>query len=192
MSHYNGFITNMKIKSAWFVLPVILFLTPIFAAYFFNEHILSANAPKSLKTVVEVFFPPRDLFDVLVKIPVYPENGNIRRTISFEHKYSGRHQIGVMLEEFESSLYSDHSTIAFRAEITCRLGSDLIMHKEADDITPFLSAQGGGYTIITYDVPSELPKTVDISCDMSLSSLNDVVFDKNGPALLFVRRMSNI
>lgn len=172
------------------VIIIGILLVLLIATCSFRGIILRSNSPDALKTLVELFIPPSDLFQPLVSQAVDISDGFLEKRFSYHHEYMGNHEIGLFLENFDLDLYTHILKVS--ARIVCDSREGLRYTSSTTSGTPFLGKDGSGFGLVTYVVPKDLPLDNEIDCTITLSEIDGDFIKKYGPARIYISRISSI
>jgi hypothetical protein len=175
------------------VLILLLFITT------FNEMVLRNNFPAWSKTLVQIFNPPEDFFERLTVEPLDIVDGQAGQTVAINHKYVGLHEMGLLFSKFDSNLYGEYNRkyngkykFHLLAKIKCFEGDKLLFEQSISDSSPFLGKAGGGFHLIHYKVPNDLPLNETVNCELFVSDLDMALVEKIGPVRFFVGKLSDL
>jgi len=152
-----------------------------------------ANA-KGNASLAEMFNPPKDLFVDLYNGPVVIEKDKV---VSFDlnHKYPGRHQVGLYLSKMTSEHYSDGNPgkTKFRIDLRFTEDNEVILRKELGaEITPFIGKESNGVILMVYKVPEDLPLKKSLHVTAKIVEADDEFNSEFGEAKLFIKKMSDL
>ena len=158
----------------------------------FNDRVMSAAAPKLVRAMVATFFPPRDLYDFVVRSGIDLSQAGIKE-VSFRAKYRGRHDVGILLRNFDSDkFYGAQYTFPLRLKLTFLRGSTPILSRLVGaSPSPFIGKEASGFGFLTFDVPEDLLVGEEITCRIEVVSPDAALNSAYGPAEFFVRKISD-
>lgn len=162
------------------------------AMWVFNDRIMSANTPKLTRLMVATFFPPRDLYDFVVRSEIDISRVDIKE-VTFKAKYKGRYEVGILLRNFDpDKFYGAQYTFPLRLKLTFMRGSTPIISRLVGASQyPFIGKEASGFGLLTIDVPEDLPIGEVVTCRIEIVS-PDVALNKvYGPTDFFVRKISD-
>jgi len=165
-------------------------LALLVSIYCFRGAILRSNSPEALKTVIQLFMPPIDLYQPLVSEGMDMSDGFVEKRLSYRHNYMGNHEIGVLLGNAGSELY--RINIELLASIVCASSEGIRYTSSMTRGVSFLSKDGGGFGLDTYVVPRDLPLDSEISCTITLSGIDADLIRKYGPARIYIKKTSDM
>lgn len=173
-----------------FIMTVVAMATV--AMWVCNDRIMSADTPKLMRFMVATFFPPRDLYDVVVRSEIDLSRVNIKEVI-FKAKYRGRHEAGILLRNFDpDKFYGTQYTFPLRLKLTFVRGSTPIISKLVGaSPNPFIGKEASGFGMLTIDVPGDFPIGELVTCRIEVVSPDAVLNGIYGPAEIFVRKISD-
>lgn len=162
------------------------------AMWIFNDRIMSADTPKLTRLMVAAFFPPRDLYDFVVRSDIDLSRADIKE-VSFKAKYRGRYEAGILLRNFDpDKIYGTQYTSPLRLKLTFMRGSTPIISRlVGESPSPFIGKMGSGFHFLIFDVPEDLPIGEIITCRIEVVSPDAALNGTHGPAEYFVGKMSD-
>lgn len=180
------------------VIPVAIAIIVTVAAmatvtmWVFNDRIMSAGTPKFMRLMVAAFFPPRDLYDFLVRSDVDLSRANIKEVI-FKAKYRGRHEVGILLRNFDpDKFYGTQYPFPLRLKLTFMRGSTPIVSRLVGASPyPFIGKEASGFGLLTIDVPENFSIGETVTCRIEVVSSDASLNDIYGPAEFFIRKISD-
>jgi hypothetical protein len=178
---------NMIIQ-ALIIIGILLVL--LISLYLFRGTILRSNSPDALKTLVQLFIPPIDLYQPLVSEGMDISGGFAGKKLSYRHKYMGNHEIGVLLGNFDPELYN--LNLKLSANIVCDSNEGLHYTSSIKSGVPFLGKDGSGFGLVTYVVSKDLPLDSEISCIITISGIDADFIRKYGPARIYIKKISDM
>ena len=134
--------------------------------------------------------PPDDYFAPLVSAPISLAQAGETGMLKFRHKYVGTYQLGLVAAKPEpQGLPSQRAK--FRLSIHCAAGGHPPFERQIDGYTaPWWSRSEGGFTLLNYEVPGNLPVDRDIECLIRVESTDSGFEQRYGPLSVFVRKAS--
>lgn len=162
------------------------------AMWICNDRIMSADTPKLMRFMVAAFFPPRDLYDFVVRSEIDLSRADIKEVI-FKAKYRGRHVAGILLRNFDpDKLYGTQYTFPLRLKLTFMRGTTTIMSRLVGAPSdPFIGKEASGFGLLTIDVPEDFPIGEVVTCRIEVISPDAALNGIYGPAEFFVRKISD-
>ena len=160
--------------------------------WIFNDRIMSADTPKLTRLMVSAFFPPRDLYDFVVRSEIDLSRADIKEVI-FKAKYKGRHEAGILLRNFDpDKFYGTQYTFPLRLKLTFMRGATPIISRLVGASPyPFIGKEASGFGLLTIDVPEDFPIGEVITCRIEVVLPDAALNDIYGPAEFFVRKISD-
>jgi hypothetical protein len=182
-------------KILLYILILMLTITIIFflGIKLFNEKIMQSERTGIIRAIVELFFPPNDLYTSLAYADISQNEEII--ILQFMNKYSGSHSIDLVLDNLRmlnfTEMYNYSADIKFELEFF--LGETVIHSETIENITrnPF-SGKEEGYKLYFYKCPRDLPLNKPIKCKVKIINSGDNFFELYGPAKIRARKMSDL
>ena len=181
-----------KIIGFSFVATVSIVVVSILSLWLFNSGILRTNSPAFMKSLAQIFFPPEDLYEVLLSEPVDLSIIPLENQTTFSHKYHGAYEVGLIFSAFSSNDYFSNSLLSVTSKIECRLGDEIIYSSSSYEGEPFLGRYGNGFSLLSYEVPENLSLDKSIGCSISILQVDAKAVVDYGSAKVVVRRSSSI
>lgn len=181
-----------KITSFSFVAAVSIAIVSILSLWLFNSGILRTNAPAFMKSLTQIFFPPEDLYKALLSESVDVSNIPLENQTTLSHKYHGAYEVGLIFNGFSSNNYSGDSLLDVTSKIECRVGGEVIYSSSSYEGVPFLGRHGNGFSLLSYEVPENLPLDKSVGCSISILQVDAKVIADYGSAKVVVRRKTSI
>lgn len=174
------------------MLTITVAATATVAMWVFNDRIMSAGTPKLMRLMVAAFFPPRDLYDFVVRSDIDLSRADIKEVI-FKAKYRGRHEAGILLRNFDfDKFFGTQYTFPLRLKLTFIRGSTPIMSRLVGaSPSLFVGKESGGFGLFLIDIPKDLPIGEVVTCRIEVISPDAALNGTYGPAEFFVRKISD-
>lgn len=169
----------------------ILLLVVVLLFVLDNGNKMDKKKQRNLVSLFEIFSPPKDLYQDLVCGELVFSKTKAVFEFNYEHKYNGKHNAGIYLENFTYDLYAKSYLPKMKVEIAFYCGSNIILSKNVEEFTPFLSKDGGGYMLLSYSVPDDLPNKDTIKCKVKILDYDSELEAKHGPLRFYIRKMSD-
>jgi hypothetical protein len=172
------------------------FVVIVFSIFLFNGLILSSNAPKAIRLLVQAVAPPEDLYSYLVIQDLdISEKGLIKR-FEFKNKYAGWHEAGIVLDNFPDDLYfkplSQRYNLKLKMKVNFYFQNTLILsHVIENEYHPFLGRRGNGFSLTSYDSPNDLPLNKLITCEVIIIAPDKELSIAYGPVRFYISKESD-
>lgn len=176
------------------VIATGLFVVSSFAVILFFGVNPNIGMPKSIKLLSQGVLRPKDLYSELVRGEIDISHKGDKKIFTFKNKYAGKHDVGLLLENFRDDLYFDQNTrtaIELKMEINFLVDGKSIMTRQiSGGYSPFMGRTGSGFSAMHYIVPDELPINEPISCVVQIVE-PDAHLNKYAPAHFSIRKISD-
>lgn len=161
-----------------------------------NEAILRHQFPAWSKSIVQMFFPPNDLYKPLLVEELIVSPGSLKKNTTYRIKYMGSYSVSLLFSNFGPENYSKfadkNNNFQLSAKIQCSVENNTIYTKSLNNGTPFLGKDSGGITLTTYTVPTDLPLDKSINCEFSIDNIDEEFITKHTPVKLSIAKMSDL
>jgi hypothetical protein len=183
----------MKLLGILFLLMLII---PILASLLLNKIILSSEAPKALRLFIMAVAPPNDLYDFLIKEEIDLSEKNSIRHYEFKNKYTGTHDVGILLKKFSADQYfkpiSQRYDLKLKLQVNFYMQNRLLLSRVAEHkYDPFLGLNGNGFSFFYYECPEDLPLNKLITCEIQIIEPDSKLLADYGPVSFYIRKMSD-
>ena len=171
------------------LLSFILFLSA-------NESIMRLSGKGSLRTLTILFNPPKDLYVPLVKEQIdISQKGNEAEFV-FKHKYAGRHNIIIGVEQKQFSLYIEK----YGRKTSLVLDVNFYIEEERvfslttykKNRSVFYGREQDGFGLALYNCPKNLPMDKNIVCKIIVVESDLDLVNICGPVTFYVKKMSDL
>ena len=171
---------------------VIVFVLILVLAGFriFNETILRSNIPKYIRTIIVLFFPPKDYYDYIVYKNI---NDKMYRTdfyVGIEHKYRGKYSFNLFFIK-KNKINIMPNDVSFIGYVKCYVVERLVLSDEFRFISTYIRKDGTGITLLLYDVPEDLPFNEKVKCNISIGNFGNNQAESDD-IMLVVKKESEI
>lgn len=163
------------------IIGIILGLIIIYSSLtLFGGAILRSNFPEPIEFLVQSFFPPKDLYRLLAKVEIDFKQGELTLKENFSHKYPGRYEFGLILENTPNDFYFNkdlhHLTSDMKVVflVNGKKNKSYVLSGEFD---PFIGKDGNGLILGVYNCPADLPidKLVTVEITIVGTSSSDKI-----------------
>ena len=182
----------MKAGHVIIIIVVVVLLLPLMSLVIFNSAIMRSDTPGVLKGAVQLLWPPKDLHEPLAIETLAFSAAKAESILVYRHKYNGRHEIALLFEKLDQTLYQKTHQPNWLSSVVCSSDGDLVLALESTTASPFLGKMGNGFSVLTYQVPNDVPLDKDLECRFSVSGVDKEFIGKYGPARLYVRKTSDL
>ena len=116
--------------------------------------------------LINLFCPPADLYVPLASVPLSATSSSY--SLEFQHKYTGNHQVEVVVpskrlfSEMKEPMLGMHCKI-----FDCPL--HVLYEKVNETGSPFQGTNYHGFSFCRYKVPEDLPRSVPLRMEISLT-----------------------
>lgn len=144
----------------------------VFAFTIGNEFILTHNVPKVLKSIVYLLHPPKDLYATLLKEAVVSG----KCSGSFILKYHGKYAVEFIPSDIgEKNVHFDRLKCKGDFIITMSDNGTPVLHKtiNGEDISGWSSRTESGFTVLDFEVPSQIPAGKQINLHVMIEPRGD-------------------
>ena len=121
--------------------------------------VLGCGFPETSRNAL---FPPDDLYDALGEVQIDLSDSGRRFGVDVIHKYPGTHAVSIevpVTQAYEFPLRAD-----FSLDLTVQEGGATILERHVNDLLhPFRGGDVGGYDLVYYEVPNDLPRNVQVT-----------------------------
>lgn len=133
-------------------------------------------------------FPPKDLYNPLIKQSISLQKENLKYDSEINSLYVGTYFVGVYLNNLSSTMQAVDSTAILRLSVS--VDNNEIYHKDLSDWEEYVGGKGGKSELNVghFNVPDDVPKMKPLKISIVIKK-SDPEFDKKyGPLELFVQR----
>lgn len=186
-----------KMKEMGMALSGLILMAVVLLAsiIFLRTSILQAGSPKALRILFQRFAPPKDLYDYLVNEEIDLSKDDVVRRFEFKHKYTGKHNVGILLSHMPDELYElkqSYFALKVRLEVNFYVGGKLTLsHHLGDEYHPFIGRTGSGLILATYNCPEDLPTDTLVLCEVKVVQPDRDLNRTYGPIKFYIRKMSD-
>ncbi len=181
----------MRWKATIVITIIGFLLSAIFSLLLFNDEILRSRSPGIIQAMITLLFPPDDLYGPLAIESIELVDTETNR-LAYQHKYPGRHEIGILLGgEDARHTFEVGTNIVLHAKIECEAGG-VEYSRVIDEGSPFIGRYGSGYTLDVYNVPDDLPLDARVICEITITGLNTDFVRRQGVHRVFVEKFSDL
>jgi len=158
-----------------------------------TQEAFSAEAKKT--SLWRFIFPPKDLFDLVVKKEIDVTTTKTVEIGMFKLKYDGPYAVGVMLDGFSSDDYFTKPQNKYDLKLKIRIdvyeGGQLRCSRlTTSEYTPFLGRRGNGFWLTDFYAPADVPIRKDLTCKITVLSPDEVLSEKFGPVSVYIQKAS--
>ena len=177
-------------KHVLIVLILVLFI-PVLLISLLKVPISRAETLKPLRLLVQLFCPPKDLFEFVMDRNIDIAKMDDIQTFEFKIKYVGPYSIGILLDNFSKDLYRKKYELKLRLKLDFYSDGALLTSKETtDDYTPFFGKRGNGFILSDFISPEEIPLDKKITCKLTIIAPDRELYSKYAPIKLYIQKMS--
>lgn len=107
---------------------------------FFNSCILQHSKSKALRVFVQMFMPPKDLYDYSVCENIDLAKAGEVKEFKFRNKYRGKYAFGVILDNYSDELYFEKGDpLDLKMLVEFYVGNKLVLSRSTEnDYSPLL------------------------------------------------------
>jgi len=150
----------------------------------------------TVRYFMHAIYPPKDLYDFLINESLDISEKGLTKRFEFQHKYPGRHNIGILLANFSDDLYfkplPQRYILKLKMEVSFYSQGTLIMSRMVENqYDPFLGRRGNGLSFITYKAPQDLPMDKLIVCEVKILEPDGQLYTTYGPTRFYISKMSD-
>ena len=159
----------------------------------FSGAILRSALPEPIKFFVQSFFPPKDLYHLLVneEIDLAQDKFAVRK--NFSHNYPGRYSFGILFQGAPNDFYfnkeSHHLTsnmeVGFYVD-----GKKVKSYSLSGEFSPFTGKHGKGLILGVYNCPADLPIDKLVSVEITVKEPGTSDSDQP-PVYFYIKKMSD-
>jgi hypothetical protein len=137
-------------------------------------------------------FPPKDLFDFVIKEEIDVVSTGVVSIATFEIKYGGPYAVGVLLEKYSANTLFLKDDFKLRIEYHIYSDETLCFSgKTTGDYTSFLGMRGNGLWLAEFEVPEEVPLKKSLTCKVRIVAPDEYLNKKYGPVFFYVQKKSD-
>ena len=157
---------------------------------------LTSSYPETVRRFMRAIAPPKDLYDFLINEDLDVRERGLIKRFEFRNKYSGRHDIGILLDKFSDDLYfkpfSQRYILKLKMEVNFYLQNSLVLSRVVENkYDPFIGRKGNGFSFITYEAPKDLPINELITCEVKVIEPDKQLYAAYGSVRFYIRKMSD-
>lgn len=144
-----------------------------------------------LRTLYVLFYSPDDLYEPLVRFPFDAADETKNHTFTLTHLYSGAYGAGLFVEKgFD---YHEEHTWTTRLRMHCTSGESSIDKQNLGvNPRPFLGLRGNGFSLVSYQVPKDLPQGIKITCQLKVLKGGQELKNRFGRTEFYVQKQSDL
>lgn len=185
-----------KVLIASLAIVVLVPLMVLFCAIAFNSSILRNDLfPKKLRGLIELFVPPKDLYSRLVEEEIDISTKGAQKSFKFKNKYFRTHSVGLMSRGFNADWYfrwREDRITPLRLEVSFFVdGKKLLSKVVGEDCSPFIGRKNGGFSLMLYDCPEDLPIDQLITCEVRVIQPDEAMYQTYGPIECYIQKRSD-
>lgn len=137
--------------------------------------------------VLLLLFPPADIGDPLVRVPVDLSQSGREYIFPFKNKYVGNHSIDFIIEK--TPPFGVNYEFAPKIAIKIFSNNQLLLSKTIDAYQSrvFSGRNNSGEILVWYEVPEDLPRNKPLICKLTILR-GEKAFHKGYGSVLFVIR----
>jgi hypothetical protein len=153
--------------------------------------VLEGKLLGSLRPYYTLLLPPQDLYEPVVRFDIGPAHQETTQTFAFSHRYVGSYTAGIYVEK----TFSLHETPAWDARLELRCtsgGASLIVEDLGAKPSPFLGLRGNGFSLLSYQVPRDLPQGTKTQCRLRVIGGGEQLVTRFGQTEFFVAKASDL
>ncbi len=177
-------------KSALWVVGVLVVLAVTLTVA--RQSVLEGRYLESVRPLYMLIAPPADLYKPLAISPAVLDVNAARYHFSFEHKYAGTHELGISVEK---QIPMPVKTYAWGAQYQVVFSVDgEILKTEivGANPSPWWSQNSSGFSLLRYEVPSDLPLGKKIACEIVAVKPGQGFHSQYGSSSFFIRKSGEI
>ncbi len=146
---------------------------------------------KQARLLVQLFCPPKDLFDLVVDKEIDVINLNNPRSFKFKIKYIGPYTGGILLEKFSDDLYREKYELQLRIKLDFYNDNKLLISKEtSNNYSPFYGRRGDGLMLFEFKSPEDIPIDTEITCKSTILATDEYLSQQYGSMRLYIQKES--
>jgi len=137
-------------------------------------------------------FPPKDLFELVVKETIDVASTGVASIVTFKIKYDGPYVAGILLEQFSRNSILQKS--GFKLRIKCDIyanGNLCFSRVTTENYTSFLGLRGNGLWLMEFQVPEEVPLKEQVTCKITIFTADEALQEKYGPIAFYIQKRSD-
>lgn len=171
-----------KSSKYYLILPIVGILLTIGAFQW-----LRANSP-----IFNLFFPPTDFYTTLAESPIIFEQAGYVLDMKFKNKrYPGGYALIIQTEKPLPKAGGFRTKI--KANIKVKKDNIIILQKTVSKPRSYFwkNEKESGFYLFQYQVPTDLPKNVELNLEMTLLEPDKEIFKKYGKTKAIIRKTSD-
>lgn len=189
----QDFIGGTKMKQIFVIvistIAIIFILLALIA--FLRVPISKGKILKPARLWVQLFWPPKDLFDSVVNKEINITNTAEPQSFKFTVKYVGPYTVGVLLNNFSDDLYRKKYDLKLRVRLDFYKNDALLISKEtSSDYTPFYGKRGNGLMLTEFESTEDVPIDTEITGKLIVLSPDESLSNQYGPLRLYIQKRS--
>lgn len=162
------------------------------AAVVTRQPILEGRYLKSARPLYMLVAPPTDLYTPLVKSPAVLDINAASYRFVFQHKYAGTHDLGISVNKTVPAPVDTYDWGARYRVVFSVDGKILKTEIVGANPSPWWSQNGGGFTLLRYEVPRDLPLGKPITCEIVAVEAGQGFHAQYGSASFFISKSGEI
>lgn len=159
---------------------------------FFNSRILQCSESKALRVFVQMFMPPKGLYDYLVCENIDLAKVGETKEFKFRNKYRGKHRFGIALDKYSNKLYFKKNALKLKMSISFYEENKLLLsHIVDNNYYSIFGGRGSGFGFDIYNCPENLPTGKPITCRITILGSDLEMQNTYGPVKFYVCKESD-
>ena len=170
----------------WLVITIILLIVGLpSTVVLLKEPICQGKLLKSLRSHVEIYCPPKDLFSPTLDSPINLSKNESFYTFNFTNKYSGCYFFCILLDKLPGK------SLELQMDIEFFKDEKLLFSKKIEtDHSSFKGRGGDGFILFEFFSPKEVPIEENITGKLRVLSLAEWFNRESKSVRLYIQRKS--
>lgn len=138
---------------------------------------------------VQIFCPPKDLFDLVVNKKIDLSKLNDSQLFTFTVKYVGSYKGGILVDMMGDDFYNYDLKLRMKLNFY-KEGALLITKETTNDRIPFYGKRGNGFILFEFSCPEDIPIDTEIRCELTVLTVDKALDRQYGSVRLYIQKVS--
>jgi hypothetical protein len=145
-----------------------------------------------LRPYVQIFCPPKDLYDIVLNERIDISEPNKNQTFNFKIKYIGQYATHVTLDELDDKLYGKKYDLKLQMRLNFYKDGVLLISKNPADYyqKSWGLDRGDGEIKCDFEVPKDVPIDTNITCGVRIFATDPYLNNHCKGTRLFIHKYS--
>lgn len=170
-----------------------LFIILVLLALLGTAEVLSEGKHKT--SLWRFFFPPKDLFDLVINKDIDVTTTGEVASVIFRLKYDGPYNAGVYLAKLPNNGLPRDGTHKYDFKLRVRMdvfqGDQLLFSESStSDYYSFMGLRGNGLCLLSFNVPEDVPLKKELTCKVTVLVPDKASNKHFGPVSFYIQKAS--